>query len=133
MSRTTEVINNVVYNWNQGAMHATAKTHADFIGNYFRAGPATRLGTDFAYEFSHRFRFNQQGGWSGTEPYGYVYVDPASTTWDGRAGPGYYLSGNEGPNLSGGDQWSMTSKYKNDEQTAILSGTIRPSHTTRSG
>lgn len=114
-SKTVQVINNVVYNWDLGAIHSgVGKPWADYVNNYFRAGPMTRLGQDYGYEISHQFRFNRPGGWSGNEPDAYVLIDPAFPTVDGRLGPSFFLSGNEGPNLAG-DQWSLTSKYKHDE------------------
>lgn len=111
-----EVLNNIVYNWNLGAMHTEGrKPFVDYVGNYFRAGPATRLNTNFAYEISHKFAFNRPGGWGG-EPNDYVVIGESYRTRDGRTGPGIFLSGNVGPNFDGSDQWSMTSKYKNDEE-----------------
>lgn len=115
-SRTAEVINNVVYNWHLAAMHTgVAKVWADYVGNYFKAGPMNRVPASggVGIEISHVFRFNRPGGWSGNEPDDYVIV--GRRTWDGRLGPAIYLDGNEGPSLSG-DQWSLTSKYKNDER-----------------
>lgn len=115
-SRDAEVINNVVYNWNQGAMHTEGrKPWVDYVGNYFKAGPMNRTAT-FGYEFSHKFMFNRPGGWNGQEPDNYVLIGNDRKTWDGHAGPSLYLSGNRGPH-TGSDQWSMTSKYKNDGDT----------------
>lgn len=113
-SRTTDVINNVVYNWNQGAMHTSRKSSVDYVSNYFKRGPMNRsLDTDFAYEFSHDFRTNTPNS---DEPDGYRIIGNTNNV-DGRAGPKLYLSGNVGPhNSSGGkDNWAMTSKYKNNE------------------
>jgi hypothetical protein len=121
VSRTTEVINNIVYNWNIGAMHTEGrKPYVDYIGNYFRPGPATRRNVPFAYEISHKFKFNIPGGAKGDEPDAYVIIGVPA--WDGRLGPGLYLEGNVGPHNPSGDnalQWSMTSKYKSEEADGI--------------
>jgi hypothetical protein len=121
VSRETEVINNIVYNWNIAAMHTEGrKPYVDYIGNYFRAGPATRTGVSYAYEFSHKFEFNRPGGHKGNEPDAYAMIGVPA--WDGRLGPGLYLEGNVGPNNVSGDnpgQWRMTSKYKGEESEGI--------------
>ena len=117
-ARSASVINSVVYNWNQGAMHTGRKIYADFIGNYFQRGPMNRsLDADFAYEFSHSFGTNTPRD---VEPDGYRIIGNTNNV-DGRAGPALYLEGNVGPNNPSGslDDWSMTSKYKNDEREGL--------------
>ena len=111
-----QMINNVAYNYNDFAMAADRKTWADFIGNYMKAGPATPpADSRYGYEFTHEFRFDIPGGWSGSEPIGYVVIGNTDNV-NGRAGPSLYLSGNVGPHDPTGslDQWSMTSKARRD-------------------
>lgn len=111
-SKDAEVISNVVYNWSVAAMHTEGrKPFVDYVSNYFRAGPMTHF--ESAREISHKFEFNQPGGWHGLEPDNYVLIGPDFTTWDGRSGPGLYLEGNVGPS-DAEDQWGMTSKYPGD-------------------
>lgn len=115
-ARGVEVINNVVYHWNQYAMRTNRKTYADFIGNYFRRGPANRpVDSKFAYEINHAFLTNRPGGGKGNEPDGYTLIGNTENI-DGRAGPGLYLQGNAGLHNSFGsaNQWALVSKHKND-------------------
>lgn len=121
-----EIVNNVVYNWGQGAMMTFRKSHADYVKNYFREGPMTPLGANYGYEFSHDFRFNAPDP---SELDNYRLIGEDWPTHDGRLGPSIYLSGNVGPNLQAGDQWSMTSKYKNNEEepdTTYLGTVVYP-------
>jgi len=111
-----EVINNVVYNYQTIPMEVDRKTYEDVIGNYFKAGPMN-YSTDAAYghEVGHEFSANKPGGWSGSEPDGYVVMGNTNNI-DGRCGFGIYMDGNVGPHNPDGskDQWLMTSKKKND-------------------
>lgn len=81
-----KVVNNVIYNWNQGAGQGAHKAITDWIKNYYKAGPATQ------YPYEITFMTNS--------------FDPA---------PSFYVIGNVGPHNSdpyaGLDaQWSGPSR-----------------------
>jgi uncharacterized protein YjdB len=68
-----KVVNNVIYNWHQGAGQGEEKSVTDWIGNYYKAGPMT----DSRYLWEVTFQTNSIG-----------------------ANPSYYVLGNVGPHNS---------------------------------
>jgi pectate lyase len=68
-----KVVNNVIYNWQQGASQGEEKAFTDWIGNYYKTGPMT----DPRYDYEITFQTNTIG-----------------------ADPSYYVVGNVGPHNS---------------------------------
>jgi len=125
-AKNAEIINNVMYNFNQDVVSNKTKTALDVIGNFFKTGPLASdsviLGRKWGREISHEFRTNiSQAGL----PDAYQVI--GLSTVDGTRGPSLYVAGNIGPSNPDGrlDNWVMTSPYKHDDTSVFGAGLLQ--------